>query len=890
MILLYLSIAYMIGVAGGHWVWQAGGMGCGWPGWAWILALLPVPGLIWWERRPAAPSIVPMIWPRSAGFLPVRPALSQTALAAIFLCLAAGLLRYASQPAQPCWTPDDLAHYNAVSEGFASGTPVALVGMVANYPTVKEGRQELHIQVAELTVEGQTQRVTGKARLTTSPRTPYRYGQPVTVRGGLVEPPVFEGFDYRAYLVRRGIHSLVQRPQIETLPGPNQGHPLLRTLYSLRERGEGIVNRSLPEPYAALANGMLLGIESGIPKDLYDQFNLTGTSHVIVISGSNVAIVAGVLMALGVRLLGRRRALWPTLAGIALYALLVGGDAAVVRASIMGSLFVIATVMGRQSAALIGLAVACWAMTLFNPLTLWDVGFQLSSAATAGLILFSPGLTAWLDKLWPGFGQGGHLTGGGGLPQQAGQAGAGLLRGLVQDGLLVTLAANFTTLPLVVYYFERLSLVSPLTNLLIAPAQPFIMLWGGGGVILGLMGLSWLAQAVLWVPYLSLAWTVAMVQGSAALPGASLLVPDYGLGWLGLTYLILAGVRWRGWIREQIDTWRDRLGLTEPPPPPTSVLVASSAPAEEGHSVRILARLSGGASLLGLGVGIFLLVQAILSGPDGRLHVHFLNIGQGDGIFIQTPSGRQILVDGGMEPQALLAELGRVMPFWDREIDLLILSHPDLDHMGGQLGITQRLRIGQAVVSPVTLSDASGQAWLEVMAAAGVPVAVQTAGGWIDLGDGVSLWTLWPLSAEEMGRTAILSDDRNEQSLVQKLVYGEFEVLLTGDAGHDVERWLLAAGAPLYADVLKAGHHGSRNSTGPPFVAQVNPGVAVIQVGENRYGHPHGDVLDALAGRVILRNDEHGWVHIWTDGAHMWLRTDRGEIPLPTSNSRSNGR
>jgi competence protein ComEC len=881
MILLYLSIAYMLGVAGGHLWWQAGGMGCGWPGWAWILALLPVPGLIWWERRPTAPSIVPMIWPRSAGFLPVRPALSQTILAAILLCLTAGILRYASHPAQPCWTPGDLAYYNEVSEGFTSGAPVTLVGMVGNYPTVKEGRQELHIQVTALETAGQRHLVTGKARLTTSPRTRYSYGQPVSVSGGLVEPPVFEGFDYRAYLVRRGIHSLVQRPQIEVLPGSNQGHPLLRTLYSLRARGEQILNRSLPEPYAALANGMLLGIESGIPGDLYDQFNLTGTSHVIVISGSNVAIVAGVLMALGVRLLGRRRALWPTLAGIGLYALLVGGDSAVVRASIMGGLFVIATTSRRQSTALISLAAACWVMTLLNPLTLWDVGFQLSSAATAGLILFSPGLTAWLNQLWPGFGQGGHLTGGGTLPQQAGQASAGLLRGLVQDGLLITLAANFTTLPLVVYYFDRLSLVSPLTNLLIAPAQPFIMLWGGGGVILGLMGLSWLAQAALWVPFLSLAWTVAMVQGTAALPGASLLIPDYGLGWLGLTYLILAGARWQGWIRERLQAWRDRLGLAEPPPPPTSTLLASSAQKEPGRGMWLLGRVTGGASLLGLGVGIFLLARIVLSGPDGRLHVHFLDIGQGDGIFIQTPSGRQILVDGGMEPQTLLAELGRVMPFWDRDIDLLILSHPDLDHMGGQLGITERLGIGQAVASPVTWSDASGQGWLDVMAAAGVPVSVQTAGGWIDLGDGVSLWTLWPLSPEQMGRTAIPSDDRNEQSLVQKLVYGEFEVLLTGDAGVDVERWMLAQGAPLYADVLKAGHHGSRNSTGPPFVAQVNPSVAVIQVGENRYGHPHQDVLDVLAGRVILRNDDHGWVHIWTDGAHMWLRTQQGEIPLP---------
>ena len=155
----------------------------------------------------------------------------------------------------------------------------------------------------------------------------------------------------------------------------------------------------MPEPYAALANGMLLGIEAGIPDDLYDKFNLTGTSHVIVISGSNVALIAGVLVAFGTRLLGRKRGVYPALLGIAAYALLVGGDAAVMRAALMGGLFVYATAIGRRSTALVSLAAACWAMTLVNPLTFWDVGFQLSSAATAGLILFSPTITSAFDTL-----------------------------------------------------------------------------------------------------------------------------------------------------------------------------------------------------------------------------------------------------------------------------------------------------------------------------------------------------------------------------------------------------------------------------------------------------------------------------------------------------------
>ena len=186
---------------------------------------------------------------------------------------------------------------------------------------------------------------------------------------------------------------------------------------------------------------MLLGIEANIPDGLYDQFNATGTSHVIVISGSNVALISGVIVAVAARLLGKRRALWPALAAIAAYALLVGGEASVLRASVMGGLFVTATALQRRSTALVSLAAACMAMTLANPLVLWDVGLHLSSMATAGLVLLAPALSGGLRRLL-------------GLS-------LGWLRVAGEDVLAITLAASVTTLPLSLYYFDRFSLSSP---------------------------------------------------------------------------------------------------------------------------------------------------------------------------------------------------------------------------------------------------------------------------------------------------------------------------------------------------------------------------------------------------------------------------------------------
>ena len=865
MLLLYLSLAYLIGILGGQLLWQAGGLGCGLPPYLWCAPLLltVLLGILQRLRPRATPPII-MVWPTAAGFEPPSTGLPPAAYLALLFCCCAGLLRYASQPLTPCWQPDDLAYYNqAADRAFDRDTPaVTVTGYVSSYPLVKALRQRLQVTVQQLQQNGNIYSVQGELRLTTDTEQPYSYGQPLLLRGKLVTPPDFEDFSYREYLARKGVHSLFYAETIEPLAGPNQGAGYLQLLYAFRARGAAVLNRLLPEPYAALANGMLLGIEAGIPDALYEQFNLTGTSHVIVISGSNVALIAGVLMALGQRLVGRRRALWPTLVGIGAYALLVGGDAAVLRAAWMGALYVIATSLERRSTALVSLAFACWLLTLANPLTLWDVGFQLSSAATAGLILFSPGVNNFFSRLWPTlFGtktlESTLQIGGVDLLGR----GRSLLQGLLQDGLLVTIAANLTTLPLVLYYFGRLSIVSLLTNLLIAPAQSLIMLWGSAGLLLGVSGLLLPAQLVLWIPWLCLAWTVGVVQWTAALPYASLELTNYGLDKLLLTYLCMAAVT----LRKQ---WG--VGLR--------TLLGNGL--QQGMRAVI-----GPTAVSALVLCATLVWALALTQPDGRLHLYFLNIGQGDGILLQTPSGRQVLIDGGADPQRLMQELGAVMPFWDRSLDLVILTNPDRDHMDAQAQTTTRLQLTTALETQASQANHDADDWRANLAAAHVEIQRQHQGGWIDVGDGVALWVLWPPS------TPFLVDQSNEEqvidnenSLIIKLVYDDFSALLTGDAGLPSEEELLTTSIPLAATVLKVGHHGSKGSSGEAFVAAVAPQIAVIQVGaENEYGHPHPEALARLAHALVLRNDLHGRIHLASDGQQLWIETEQPYSAPPSS-------
>ena len=257
--------------------------------------------------------------------------------------------------------------------------------------------------------------------------------------------------------------------------------------------------------------------------------------------------------------------------------------------------------------------------------------------------------------------------------------------------------------------------------------------------------------------------------------------------------------------------------------------------------------------------------------PDGRLHVYFLDVGQGDAILIRAPDGRQILVDGGPSPTALLNELGAVLPFWDRSLDLVVLTHPDGDHITGLIPLLDRYRVAQ--VLDVSQSEAAPEAgpWRARLAQFGMPRFLAQRGMRLPVG-GLALTVLNPGPALLTGTA---SDDNNN-AIVLRLDYGGTAFLLTGDAEREAEEAMIAAGLPLRADVLKIGHHGSAGASSPAFLAAVAPRIAVIQVGaENTFGHPHPDVLARLAGIEILRTDQRGRIEVISDGKKLWVKTER---------------
>jgi competence protein ComEC len=261
--------------------------------------------------------------------------------------------------------------------------------------------------------------------------------------------------------------------------------------------------------------------------------------------------------------------------------------------------------------------------------------------------------------------------------------------------------------------------------------------------------------------------------------------------------------------------------------------------------------------------------------PGNFLEVIFFDIGQGDAIFIETPNGRQVLIDGGPD-KTVLEKLNQTMPFYDRTIDLLILTHPDADHLAGLVSVLEYFRIGHIMTSGIKKDTAVYQKWRDLIEERGVPLTIAQAGQRIILQDGIVFEIFWPEQSPEQSLIGSFSKPSNNISVVGRLIYKEAEFLLAGDIEKKIEQYLLEKDWDLKSDVLKVSHHGSKTSSSYNFVKAVDPQISVVSVGvNNRYKQPHPMVLERLKNSIIYQTDKNGDIKISTDGVLFEIKTER---------------
>ncbi|MFW6082806.1 MAG: ComEC/Rec2 family competence protein, partial [Chloroflexota bacterium] len=668
-----------------------------------------------------------------------------------WLCLLTGALGAGRLLlAIPRFDDRSLATYNDAGR-------MTLEGIVVGEPDEREPYTNLRVRMRQLTLADGTKREVEGLALVQTNRYPRRgYGDHLCITGELKAPPVYDGFSYREYLARQGIYSFMRRAQIDLLED-GRDRSLVAHLFAVKRHAQHVIARMLPEPQAALLSGILLGVDTGIPDEIMEDFAATGTSHIIVISGFNITIVAGMFAGIAGRVLHRRWALLTAMVAVAVYTLLVGASPAVVRAAAMGVLYLFGRYVGRKSHAPVSLAAAALLMTAWNPYSLWDLGLQLSFAATAGLVIYTRPLEAWGERVMRRF-----------VPAERTRQ----VVTLTSEALLVTVAAQVVTAPLLLRSSGQLSPVTLLSNALILPAQSYVMLFGGAATVVGLF-VQPLGQVIAWVAWLFLTYTLEVVQLTSPLGGTPLFgsLPNSAVWGY---YVMLGGTTW--WLTRP-RRWRDEMWVR----------------LRCWLSSRLDAKLSIGFSVVLLVLGCL----AWRSLPDGRLHVHFLDVGQGDAIFIRTPSGGQALIDGGPSSSVLLWRLGKRMPFWDRSLDLLILTHPDEDHITGLIEVLERYDVEVVVFREMGCQSTLCKHWNQLLTETGVTTYQGQAGLNVTLDDRVLIETLHP------GSDLLATDEFNDNSIVVRLTYGEASFLLTGDIEAQSEGKLMGEGASRGSTVLK---------------------------------------------------------------------------------------
>jgi competence protein ComEC len=682
----------------------------------------------------------------------------------------------------------------------------------------------------------------GRARLTVLGQAPeVAYGDEIRGTFRLRRPRRFGtpgAFDYPAYLATQGIalEGWTREP-VGTAPA-GRGSAILAAIFRMRALLLRRLDAALPAQQAALLKATVLGDRSGLLPEMNQAFLDSGTYHILAISGLNVSLLAGTLFGL-FRLLraSPRLAAAGAAVLVTLYAALAGASASVIRAAVMADAYLFAVILDRRGDLVNSLALSALALLWWNPRFLFDVGFQLTYLATLGILVVLPRCEAALTA----------------VPR--------VLRWPVES-VSITLAATIMTLPILAAAFNRVAPVGILANLPIVPLSGLITALGTAACALLLAtpaGLPWLNHANAWLVdllFATAAWFAAWPWSTVRVytPTPGMLAAYYAIGAACLLALSpdpgrrLTGSR-RGWFRTR--RWAGWLGAT-------GALV--------------------GALALAVQVGLRLWPPG---GPPA-VGITLLDVGQGEALLVELPGGRRMLVDAGGVPGDRFDVGARVVaPFllhqWVGSLDVLVLTHAQVDHIGGVPAILRGFPVGE-VWSGDTPYPSVTFLWVqEYLRHRRIPHRILSAGSPLIRWGEAAIEVLHPAPRpdREGGAARVGRLRPNDASLVLRLGIGRHAALLTGDVEREGELALLRRPAALRAQVLKVPHHGSRTSSSISFLAAVRPEVAMVSAGyRNRFNHPHPEVVERYQalGVRLFRTDLHGAVRVEMrpEGIRVW--------------------
>lgn len=653
---------------------------------------------------------------------------------------------------------------------------------------------------------------------------PARIGDEIIVMGKVYQPQRYGNPgqpDTLNMLKSQGITAQLAAGKngVQVLPttNPSVKYKLLRFLSDIRAHYRQMLEKTMPTEDAAVVMGMLFGGYGGIPSAVMEDFTRTGIVHILSVSGSHISLIAAFAVWLGnLCRLPRRRQAWLVVSSIVFYAALSGGEPPVIRAALMGLLVFWSLILGRLKDGQRLLLIVVLCMLIVSPLLLFHISFELSVMSTAGLLFLSPLIR---EKLR-----------GCGWPW------------IIADSVALTAGAVIFTVPVMAWYFNQVSLISLAANLIIVPWVDIIIVLALFG---GLIGLVLPPLGSITLGAVALLWNIAakLAHVLAAVPGAMIYVVSFD--WLGscLYYTMLAYI---------VTDSTKRTKITE------------------------FCRCRKPQIVAGLLILLLVPGQKYRWGT-AEVAVHFIDVGQGDATLVVTPHGQAVMLDtGGTRQNKFAVGLKVVLPYLRHygidELAAIFLTHAHEDHAAGAGDLLRVMQIGRVF----TAGEGSAAYEKALALSAGDPLTgklTAVKAGQKFIIDNVTIETIY-------APTVSPNHVDNDASVVYRVSYGRFSVLITGDIEKNGETEMLAAGKVEPCSVLKMAHHGSDTSSSADFLRAAQPKAAVFCVGrDNPFGHPHPDVWERIRQltAAVYRTDEDGAIVFTSDGQTMHTETFYGQ-------------
>lgn len=607
----------------------------------------------------------------------------------------------------------------------------------------------------------------------------------------------------------------------------------------------------VPGDAGALGVALLTGDRGGLTYETVDRFRGAGLSHLLAISGLHVAMVGGLAMYAAAFVIGKRGGwfLIPAAAAVVAYAMLSGLAPPVTRATLMFGVLVLARSTGRQTLMLPTLALVAVLMVALDPAVITSLAFQLSFAAMAGIAVAVPRLN--------------ELTEVSGTDSERDRISGPLRRiaSFVRGSVIVSVAATLATAPIVGLYFGEIPVWGIIATLFALPAVPVVIVTSAAAAVIGSLAPTVIATWAAFPTWLASSYIIQVATWFEALPAGQIAsitwTPTLAIGYYVVAALVIIGApRLRIKLAERFDSPTVRQSLA-----PVAEFARSTLP------------LWTAAVLLTAAGVMWIAATTSSSARADLLRLRFFSIESGDSALVTTPSGNRMLIDAGLDVTEVADHLDAVIGPFDNGIDLLVLTHPDADHVGGMPEVIRRFDIGTILHTGEATQSQVFNEWRSAISDRD-DVSLLYPGSVIGLDAGVFVEVLTAGCPLGSGTCS----DLNNASAVLRVVYDQVSVLLTGDIEAKAEMRMVREGIPVQSTVLKVPHHGSKTSSTHEFLDAVMPQVAIFTVGygsaSDRFGHPDPEVyrrvVDYVSDARAFRTDTQGTVELVTDGTRLW--------------------